>query len=348
MNKDEQNLVLKIIDDFKTKPIEEIYSYYFASRFVDRIDKIEGLEADLMNIFYLVFNGLGNEKDSILKSKFEFLLKSVSTAIEFNQLTCFPTYIDLYIDFLYRKNGLLNVNRIPIFIYKDYYHYSFVHFSDCPPEIEEYEIQLFNCQWLTDFDKEKIRILKGKREIVKPFEKFIYDFEKELSNVAYNLENTEYIENAKTTLQKHINKIKFELAEFRLFGGLKNGQKEETYLNLIHYFESIYTIDELDWIELINEKDETLERRRGDQSFKINLLHQYGIIQHLRKVWEINNPTKKIEDLISDIIGAKTSSIQPLLSNPKDNRLRTSSMNNKLESYLEKYNLLIDKIKQPN
>lgn len=88
--------------------------------------------------------------------------------------------------------------------------------------------------------------------------------------------------------------------------------------------------------------------KRGDISFKLNLLHQFGIIQYLNKVWALNNLKGKREKLVAELVGSSNEgTIQPLLSSKDDERLRTKAMNEKIEDFLNDFGLDIDNIKIP-
>lgn len=86
---------------------------------------------------------------------------------------------------------------------------------------------------------------------------------------------------------------------------------------------------------------------RGEQTLKLNLLHQFGIIEHLKKIWKMNHINNVgLEILICKLINAENaSSIRPRLSSKEDPKLRNETSNEKLEEFLKKFNLLPDKIK---
>lgn len=117
-------------------------------------------------------------------------------------------------------------------------------------------------------------------------------------------------------------------------------EDEKYFVNLTSYLNLL--------TEQLNLDRDTNIYQRGDTVFRINLLHQFGIIQYINKVWEHNGLTGKRECLIKELIGSSNEkTIQPLLSKRDDTRLRSDKMNERIETFLNDFNLEIDKIKLP-
>lgn len=96
--------------------------------------------------------------------------------------------------------------------------------------------------------------------------------------------------------------------------------------------------------EKIIEKNEKME-----QIQKIVMLHEFGIIQYLDKLWEENKiKTQKVENLISSLIDEPIESIRPRLSNPNDPKLNTEAAITKSSQYLSNFSLEKGKIIKPH
>lgn len=81
------------------------------------------------------------------------------------------------------------------------------------------------------------------------------------------------------------------------------------------------------------------KKEKMEQIQKIIMLHEFGIIQYLDKVWEENKIKTKVEYLISSLIDEPADSIRPRLSNPDDPKLNTDPAITKSSEYLLKFGL---------
>lgn len=186
---------------------------------------------------------------------------------------------------------------------------------------------------------EDIKLRKAGLDLVASYEatRIFEETENEINKI-------DSIEDKKVHIQRKIINIKMESRRNHL--DIRNNEFEENpeieLLNLL--LESLSLNNNLKEIEDFEKATPSI---RGEQTLKLNLLHQFGIIEHLRKVWKHNDIKDiGIETLIAKIINAENpESIRPRLAKKDDEKLRTNTANAKTEEFLEKFKLTIDKIK---
>ncbi|MBK8241792.1 MAG: hypothetical protein IPK88_00035 [Saprospiraceae bacterium] len=151
------------------------------------------------------------------------------------------------------------------------------------------------------------------------------------------------IEDKKVHIQKKIIDIKMESRRAHL--DFKNNEFEENpEIELLNLLLQSLTLNNTS--KEIEDYEKATPSIRGEQTLKLNLLHQFGIIDHLRKVWDLNNIKEAgMEILIAKIINENPESIRPRLAKKDDVKLRTDYANAKTDEFLEKFKLTIDKIK---
>jgi len=104
------------------------------------------------------------------------------------------------------------------------------------------------------------------------------------------------------------------------------------------------------YIQFLSDSNKDLveiNHQRGKQTKKLILLHEFGIIEHLRKVWLDNNINVGMEKLISVLIDEPEKSIRPRLANPNDSKLYTPRAKEEISDFLKPYDLFIGEIKLP-
>ncbi|MBK6546717.1 MAG: hypothetical protein IPG12_15790 [Saprospiraceae bacterium] len=207
--------------------------------------------------------------------------------------------------------------------------------------IQEYENKLINKSWWSDYETEVWLELQKKRRIVEDFEDYIYNLENEIFE-DWSQDKEIFLGNYKIIYQKHIDSIKLEISKIKLFK--EEIEKIPILENLIDYLTALVK-DESYYYDVANREDNN--QARTEQTLKLNLLHQFGIIKFLDGIWLKYNIPKPMEFLISTLINEKHNSIQPRLSNKNDLKLRNPTSNKKLENYLKEFGLELDQIKHP-
>lgn len=152
------------------------------------------------------------------------------------------------------------------------------------------------------------------------------------------------IDDQRVHVQKKINDIKMDSRKNHL-DTWNNEFEENPEIELLNLFLQSLTLKNTS-IEK-EDLEKTTPNIRGEITLKINLLHQFGIIEHLRKVWKLNDIKDiGIETLIAKIINvAKPEDIRPRLTKKDDPKLRNNTANRNTENFLEQFKLTIDKIK---
>ncbi len=152
------------------------------------------------------------------------------------------------------------------------------------------------------------------------------------------------IDDQRVHVQKKIIDIKMESRRSHL-DHMINEFKENPEIELLNLLLESLTINKTS--KVIEDFEKATPSIRGEQTLKLNLLHQFGVIDHLRKVWDLNNIKEAgMEILIAKIINAENpESIRPRLTKKDDDKLRTDTANAKTDEFLEKFKLTIDKIK---
>lgn len=180
--------------------------------------------------------------------------------------------------------------------------------------------------------------------------------------VLEKLDLLDSISNKMKFLKDEINTLKMEQIKYELENeiDLIDTEEEKLFQVNIHnkFFENclklvtlLYENENNHLLEKdlteIEDFEKTTPYIRGEQTLKLNLLHQFGIIKHLKEVWALNKISNLgIEILIAKIINAENpESIRPRLVKKDDPKLRNDAANEKTEKFLEQFNLTIDKIK---
>ncbi|MBK8241805.1 MAG: hypothetical protein IPK88_00100 [Saprospiraceae bacterium] len=218
---------MKIQDIYKqlTKlPLEDVYSTNFANKIIT---------SELLNLKMQSFQLYYSDCNEFNKRKIKDFTETIEDIIENENLKVFPSYLEIYLDKLYRPNGLKN------------YGYNSVLQLIISSELEinqnryelvsKFEEKLIQKPWLTSNDKKLWTDFKEKRNRVLIIEEYIYSLEQDLRNDfsinSYDpLEESKYLE----IHTKHINALKLEIAEINLF---ENSKDKIPYLEmLIAYF----------------------------------------------------------------------------------------------------------------
>ncbi|MBL0236013.1 MAG: hypothetical protein IPQ02_05195 [Saprospiraceae bacterium] len=323
-----------ILNQLKNDSLEDVYSTNFANKTIT----IEIIE--LKRQSFLLYYDNCNEFN---KRKIKDFTDTVEDIIENDNLKVFPSYLKIYLDKLYRPNGLKNYgyNSVLQFILSSELELN----QNLDELVSKFEENLIQKPWLTSNDKKLWADFKEKRKKILIIEEYIYSLEHDLRNDfsinSYDpLEESKYLE----IHIKHINALKLEIAEINLF---ENSKDKIPYLEmLIAYFFELSKIP-INYWNRSNEKFSEKSLEKIQQTFKLNLLHQFGIIEFLKQVWTKNNVSMGLEFLIEKLINEPHGSIQPRLSSKQDPKLRTKSADKKLQEFLDNFKLEIDKIKLP-
>ncbi|MBK6701505.1 MAG: hypothetical protein IPG55_16800 [Saprospiraceae bacterium] len=322
--------VEKIRDLLVNQPFEEVYSIHFANKQITK---------ELFDVFFDSFDS-NNLKTSEYNSKKIDLLKEW-VGLKYNRglrLNKFPSFVDFYIEQFYRDDGLRYVNYPGNILVLEKELEQGENFEEY---VFNFEFQLVTKDWWSAEDHKIWIDLQRKRMVVKDFEPYILDLENELNETFLNDEEFNF-EGNKKIYQEHIDNIKIEIARIKLFK--KDINKVSILENLINYFEALEKNDH-HYLFVVNQEDD--KQVKAEQTLKLNLLHQFGIIEFLNRVWKTNNIPKPLEFLLATLINEKNTSIQPRLSKQDDPKLRNTTSNNKLENYLKDFDLEPDKIKRP-
>ncbi len=325
--------VEKIRDQLIKQPYEDVYMAHFARK---------EMTFGLYDVFLKSFDTKG-----LSISKFnEITIRSIKNWVTYKyedlqRMKKFPSFLDYYIETLYDNDGLRQFDTKGEII---------VSGRDLEPDenlekyIQEFEFGLTKKNWWSDKDSEAWMILQRKRSVVKDFEIYLIELQTEVYNIWIE-DNENVREECMGIYQKHINRIKLQISKIKLFKD--NIEKVPILENLINYIEAL-SKDDQNFMYISNREVEETKQERATQTLKLNLLHQFGIIEFLRGVWKTNNITiRGMEFLIETLICEKRTSIQPRLSSNNDSKLRTIAGVEKLEVYLKNFGLELDRIKLP-
>lgn len=330
MAKNKKNIIDQIRKEIELEPVEDVYEKYFSGK--------ESNE-ELLETFLKSF-----DTENINVSEFKSIkINGIKNWVEkeydeSNEIFWFPHFIDYYISRNYKEDGLKS---------HGYYHGIDIIVLDRHPEedddledfIKEFEDNLLLKSWWGDYETEVWSDLQRKRRIVEDFEDYIYELESEIFEIGLEDRET-FIANYKIVYQKHIDRIKLDIAKCRLFK--ENLEKVPVLENLINYLDALVKDESYYW-DVAKELEGSQER--AEQTLKLNLMHQFGIIKYLNQIWGEYNIPKALEFLISTLINEKHTSIQPRLSNSNDPKLRNPTSIKKLENYLKEFGLDLDQIK---
>ncbi|MGB3227122.1 MAG: hypothetical protein WBB02_04035 [Saprospiraceae bacterium] len=322
--------VEQIRDQLINQPYEDVYMAHFARK---------EWTIGLYDVFLKSFNTTNVRTSELNSEKINLLKNWVKAKFEYDPTFYnFPSFIEFYIDQFYKEDGLRYFfhegNKLV-------FEKGMENILDLEEYVFEFESKLLKKAWWSDEDNKLWMDLERKKRVVKNFEDYIYNFEKEIIETWGETEELSY-DNYKIISQKHIKSIKFEIATIKLFKG--DIEKIPILENLINYLDARSSVEK-SYLDLISKGE--VGQVRVEQSLKLNLLHQFGIIEFLRSVWKKNQIVKPIEFLLEKLIAEKHTSIQPRLTNKDDKKLRTIAGNQKLEKFLDDFNLEQDQIKYP-
>lgn len=334
MTKKSKITIEEIRKNLLVESYEDVYEKYFAGKsFSDELFKIFLDSFDLMD---LDLNLSDFEEDNFIN--FSLWVHEQCEHIVNGK---FPKFINYYIQSIYRDNGLYNFEKMG--------KRNFLVFKNRPDDyggidylIRDYETKLVNKSWWSDYEETIWEELQRKRSIVAEFEIYIYSLENEIFET-WAEDNEVLFEKYTSICLKHIERIKMEIASIKLF---QDGIERIPVLeNLLDYIAALSK--DVSYYYYNPKESEEKNLVRVQQTLKLNLLHQFGIIKFLKRVWVENQIDKPLEFLLATLIDEKQSSIQPRLSSKDDPKLRTKPANKKLEKYLEDFDLEQDHIKNP-
>ncbi len=320
--------VEKFRDLLVNQPFEEVYSIHFANKQITK---------ELFDDFFDSFDSNKLKTSEYNSKKIDLLKEWVGHKYTIGLiLNKFPSFVDFYIEQFYREDGLRYVNYPGNIIVLEK---ELEQGEDFEKYVNKFEFQLVTKDWWSPEDHKTWMELQRKRMVVKDFEPYILNLENELNETFLN--NEEYnFEGNKKIYQEHIDNIKIEIARIKLFK--KDINKALILENLINYFEALEKNDE-HYLFVVNQEND--KQVKAEQTLKLNLLYQFGIINYLDRIWHQNKIKKPMQFLLSTLINEPPNSIQPRLSDKNHAKLRNTTSNNKLENYLKDFGLEPDKIK---
>lgn len=304
------------------QPFEDVYSNFFAG---------EVLDSESFLAFELAFNNEGFENDRIKFLKLKLLTEWINQNLDERILDFFPNFIEFYISIMYRKNGLraysdssgsvIAISREP-----DALSYSQV--------VILYEQNLIQKTWWSELDSVLWMEFKKKRKEVEDFEEYIYKLEEDITRNLHSEEESEIGVQLPLIYTKHINKVRLKIAEMKLFNG--DPMKVQILENLINYIDALAK-DETHYLSVINKEENN--QTKAEQTLKLNLLHQFGIIKFLNEVWLRYNIARPMEHLLATLMNENHKSIQPRLSDRNHKKLINDTSLEKLEKYLKDFGM---------
>lgn len=324
-----ESQVEQIREQLINQPYEDVYSAHFARK---------EMTDELYDVFLKSFDTKG-----LSISKFNLItIRSIKNWVTYKyevleSMKKFPSFLDFYIGTLYDNDGLRQFDTKGEII---------VAGRDLEPDenfekyIQNFEFVLTKKNWWSVEDNEVWINFQRKRRIVIEFEMYLIDLQQEIYKV-WLLEDENVRECCLLIYQKHINRIKLEISKIKLFK--EDIEKVPILENLINYIDALSN-DDSHFTYIEDKKTQEINQIQAQQNLKLNLLHQFGIVEFLKRVWQKNNIAKPMEFLISTLINEKPKSIQPRLSKNDDPKLRTNAGSKKLEEYLEDFGLELDKI----
>ncbi|MBK8482811.1 MAG: hypothetical protein IPL31_00250 [Saprospiraceae bacterium] len=339
----------QIANLLKKQPLEDVYSKNFAGKKTDR--EALALKRDLFTEYY-------SEFDDFNKRKLRYFINWVETKIINQHLKKFPSYLELYLDEMYSPNGLKMYTKryvSEVILSKELESY-----VDRNEIVKEFEQKLINKNWWTTSDAEMWEGFQKKRSKVELFEEYIYALDKDLRKTM-NDDIEKYPDNYPKVYNKHINNIRLQMSELKLFEG--DSLKIIALGKLIEYFTELCNIEskyfgpgydmkffsksnnELKYLGSISKEEEYQDK--VEQKLKLNLLHQFGIIKHLKEVWLEKKIKRPLTYLITTLISEPYDSVQPRLTKPKDPVLRNKRSVPILKNYLKQFGIELDEIIHP-
>lgn len=352
--------VEELKEELKIKPFEDVYSENFAHKIVENFE---------FSRFAEVFDPNQPETEYLGKIKFKYLIEDIEIWTlqdspfrdpRYGDIhpVSFPSFVELYISWFYEyESGLRKYSKEHCHPYAIKFEPNFgIDPTNYLIVVKHFETELLKKGWFSQRDQFTWNILMTKRERAELYETELLNFTNEINR--YFEDNgtpgsidlpSNYFEDLEKIILKHYYKIKNRLFQLKLVG--ENLQKIESLEILSEYIlNKTKTYDFFDITQNKDNQDENsmLPPKRGEQTLKINLLHQFGILEYLRNLWTENNIKKgDMELLISKLINSDPDSIRPRLSNKDDPKLRNPTANERLEEFLDQFGLSSDKIKYP-
>ncbi|MGB5025196.1 MAG: hypothetical protein WBO44_07595 [Saprospiraceae bacterium] len=324
------NQINKIRNQLSEQPFEDVYTINFA---------FKAISDELFEVFSKSFDHNQIITSEINRGKIKIFKEWVEDEFNYFGVNEFPGFIEFYIKTIYNEVGLRSGNPEYhiIFLDKELQKGENIEFY-----IKKFESKLQSKKWMTDRDLSIYNDFREQRLVIEQFESYLLDLFNDLFR-PLDEEEGSGIQEPQKVYNRHIDKIKFEIAHNRLFK--QNENRIEILENLISYIEAMSKTDSI-FLPVIKEKVSI--NAKIEQNLKLNLLHQFGIIKFLKEVWLKNDITKPLANLLETLITEPHGSIQPRLSDGKnDSKLRNDQATKKLETYLKNFNLNIDQIKHP-
>lgn len=326
--------VKQIVNLLKKQPLEDVYSKNFAGKKITK--EILTLKKESFMKYYA-------ECDDFNQRKIREFTDCIEAKILNENLDYFPSFLEVYIDKLYRSNGLKSYTSgdMPEFILSKELDLN----ENYNELVSKFETILMNKSWITEKDIKRWNDFQIKRKNLVLIEEYIYSLEEDIRNdINANLFDEENEPNFLVIFNRHINRIKLEIAEIRLFE--YSSDKIPRLEKLVEYFSELSKKPLKYWNDIMEDEGEK-NQKKITLTLKLNLLHQFGIIEYLRRVWGSNDMLLPVEYLLETLINGKYDTIQPRLSKPEEPKLRNPTSIRDLKRELKKFGMVMDSIKTP-